>query len=139
MAAVLFSGSAAFAVAANEAMVKWAGAAAALAGATSLVMGFSEKARRHAALAERFKQIEADIHEVGEYDYTPEQVAAWQARIVRLEAHEPPTRHILARMCQNDMAFAVGQPDKMTHIPVVQRLLAHFVSFSAQNAQIKPS
>lgn len=126
VAASLIGGSTAFALAAQEHLVQWAGAAVAVASSLSLVFAFGEKARRHSALAERYKRVEAEIMRVGEFGYTEEQVNGWRAAISEIESNEPPTLRTLVSLCQNDIAIAHNQFDKVVNQPWRKRLFAHF-------------
>jgi hypothetical protein len=128
-AVVLIAGSAAFAAAANADFVKVAGLLAALAGATTLVFGFSEKARRHSGFASSYKLIESEILKVGDFDYTEEQVNAWRSRIAEIESGEPPALRALIVLCQNDIAIAEGEWGKFTQLPRHKEWFAHLVDF----------
>lgn len=128
-AVALVGGSAAFAAATQPELVRWAALGVAAASVCALVFGFADKARRHAALAESFKRIEADILRAGDYDFTEAQVNAWRAQLAETEAGEPPVLRPLVALCQNDIAAAAGQPHRMTTLPWYQRALAQVVDF----------
>ena len=126
-ATALFAGSSAFAMATDPGAVQIASTIVAGVTALSLVFGFSGKARRHAELAGQFKHIEAEIHSVGEYDYTEEQINGWRAEVSRIEASEPPALATLVGICQNRLARAGGHEDKIVPISWHRSLIAHFV------------
>lgn len=104
----MVGGSAALYKIADERALAVIAAAITIAAALSLVMGFSEKARRHAELARNFKQIQADMLRRGERDFTETDVSDWAARIAVLEASEPPALGVLVRICHNEIARAQG-------------------------------
>lgn len=125
-AAALIGGSAAFAAAADTSLVKVAGAAVACTGALALVFSFADKARRHASLAEDYKRVESEIMRCGDFDYTETQVNAWRSRIAEIESVEPPTLRTMVSLCQNDIALAANQPEKVIPQPFIKRVLAPF-------------
>lgn len=135
-AVALIGGSAAFAAAADPAAVSIAALAVTVAGAMALVFGLAEKARRHAALAESYKRIEAEIVRAGEYDFTEAQVNGWLARVAETEGAEPPPLRPLVVLCQNDIAVSSNQLDKVTELPAYQRWLAQWVDFEV-NAGVR--
>lgn len=128
-AAALIGGSAAFAAATQPAVVRWAALAVAVTSVCALVFGFADKARRHAALAESYKRIEADILRAGDYDFTEAQVNGWRAQLAETEAGEPPVLRALVVLCQNDIAGAASEPQKITDVPWHQRLFAQVIDF----------
>ncbi len=130
-AVAVIGGSAALAkLAAPDALV-WIAGAITVTSTLSLVLGFSERARRHAELARGFKQIEADIRRAGERNFDDVQVCDWAARVAVLEASEPPALGALVRVCQNELALARGEKEAIRPIRFHHRLLAHILDFSA--------
>lgn len=132
-AAALIGGSAAFAAATQPGLVRWAALVVAAASIGALVFGLADKARRHAALAENFKRVEADILRAGDYDYTEPQVNAWRAQLAEIEAGEPPVLRPLVVLCQNDIAAAAGQHERVTALPWYKRVLGQWVDFEVNN------
>lgn len=121
----LVGGSAAlYKVASHDAVSVIAGVIT-IASAFSLVVGFSEKARRHAELVRSFKQIQADILRKGDRDVDEADVSEWAARVASLEASEPPALGALVRICQNEIAGAQG--GEVRAIGWWRRPLAHLV------------
>lgn len=139
-AIALIGGSAAFAAAtaARLGVVQIAAIAVTSAAAISLVLGFADKARRHAALAESYKRIEAEILRAGDYDYTEQQINAWRARIAETEAGEPPALRSLIVLCQNDIAAAANQHDKVTALVWYKRWFAQMVDFEINDKGKRP-
>lgn len=137
-AVALIGGSAAFAAAAETNVVKLAAVAVTGTAAISLVFGFADKARRHAALAESYKRIEAEILRAGDYDYTERQINAWRARIAETEAGEPPVLRPLVVLCQNDIAAAANQHEKVTALAWYKRLFAQMVDFDVDDKSKRP-
>lgn len=133
-AAALIGGSAAFASASDADLVRAASAFVTFAAIISLVFAFAAKARRHASMAEQYKRIEADILRIGDFDYTEEQVNSWLARIAETEATEAPTLRTLVSLCQNDLAIAANQPEKVIEQPWLKRLLAHIFDIEPRRA-----
>lgn len=102
-------------------------AAITLTSTLSLVFGLSDRARRHASLASDFRRLEADIVARGERDFTESDIGAWCARERTLEASEPPALGNLVRICQNELAVAQNQPEKVKPVGFVRHMAAHWV------------
>jgi hypothetical protein len=102
-----------------------AGLGVAISTLPGLVFAWSDKARQHGELAQKFIQVQAEIVGAGERSFTEEQVDAWSANLRRLEASEPPTLTGLVRLCQNQLAFAAGDYDSV-HPLGWKRYFVHF-------------
>lgn len=126
--AVIF-GSTAWARIGGEGGVMVSAAVVTVSGALSLVFGFSERARVHSEKAGDYKRVEAEILRVGERDLSDATVASWLARLRELEAGEPPTLSALVVLCQNEIAAAAGQRDKIIKMSLTKRIGAHFFDF----------
>lgn len=119
----------------SAAVARWGGAdvMAALAAiitvtsTLSLVFNLSDRSRRHAALAGDFRRLEADIVSRGERDFTEADIGAWNARERALEATEPPALGMLVRICQNELAIAQNQRDKVKPVGWIGHLTAHWL------------
>lgn len=130
----IVGGSAALYKVADEGALVWIAATITIASALSLVMGFSEKARRHAELTRSFKQIQADALRCGERDFTEADIADWAARVAALEASEPPALGVLVRICQNELARAADADASVK--PVGWRwLVAHLLDVPLPQAK----
>lgn len=126
-AVAILGGSAALAKTLTPNGLMWVAAAITASSTFSLVFGFSDKARRHAELTRSFKQIEADMMRKGERDFTEADVAEWAARIAALEASEPPSLGNLVRICQNELAQASGQAERVKRVGFFRAALAHLL------------
>ena len=130
-AIALFSGSAALAAAGTPWAVQIAAVMVVFSTILSLVFGFSDKARQHSTMAESYKRIEAEMHRAGDYDYTERAINIWKSQIAEIESGEPQTLRTLVTLCQNEIAAAENQPDKIIPVPMLQRMFAHFFDVSA--------
>ena len=72
----------------------------------SLVFGFSDKAKKHADLAKRYKLLLADIYIQHIDELTQPLINSWQEAFYRIEAEEPPSLGALVIICQNELAAA---------------------------------
>lgn len=102
-------------------------AAITLTSTLSLVFGLSDRARRHASLAADFRRLEADILAKGERDFAEADIGTWCGRERTLEAAEPPALGNLVRICQNELAVAQNQPEKVKPVGFLRHLSAHWV------------
>lgn len=93
--------------------------------AVSLVFGLSDKAKRHSELAKNFRRLEADIHSKGVTTFTDLDIASWNAKIRELEAGEPAPLATLTMLCQNKLAIAQNQPEKVIKINLFKKIFSH--------------
>lgn len=126
----VIGGSAALASLSNPALLAWIALAITVVSSAALVIGFSDRARRHADLAKDFRQLEASIVARGERDFTEQDVSAWDSSTRMLESSEPPALCALVVLCQNELAHAQGHSGHVVHMNWLQRSLAHFVDFN---------
>jgi hypothetical protein len=126
----VIGGSAALASLSNPELLAWIALAITVVSSFALVIGFADRARRHADLAKDFRQLEAAIVERGERDFTEQDVSSWEARTRMLESSEPPALGALVVLCQNELARAQGHGSQVVHLSFAQRLLAHLFDFS---------
>ena len=96
--------------------------------AVSLVFGLSDKAKRHSELAKNFRRLEGEIHGKGAKTFTDADVAVWNGKIRELEANEPASLSTLVILCQNDLAIAQNQPEKLKKVGLLRKVTAHFFS-----------
>lgn len=129
-AIAIIGGSVAFANVSDDSTLKIAGITVAVTSTLALVFGFADQSKRHSELARNFHQLEAEIVRHGERSFTEEDLNLWDERIQLLEASEPPTLDALVVICQNEIAIAQGQKDKVVTLPPFVRALAHFLPLS---------
>jgi hypothetical protein len=118
-------GSAALWKIADPGVVQWIAFLITFSSAFSLVFSFSDRARRHAELSKTYRQILAEIMAKGERDFTEADLNEWLGKIYVLEATEPPTLATLTVLCQNEIAIANNQPEKVRQIGFWRRRFAH--------------
>lgn len=129
-AIAIIGGSVAFAnLEPNDGTRKALAALIALSSTLALVFGFADRAKRHAELTRKFRELDARIVQKGEISYMEADLGAWEAEERMLEANEPPALNALVKICQNEIAITAGQPNKMVRIPYHQKLFSHLISF----------
>lgn len=116
-------------VAAAESFV-WIAAAITVTSTLSLVFGFSDRSKRHSELARNFRQLEAEMVAVVEPDLSESVLCRWEEKTRQLESQEPPALGGLVVLCQNELAAAASQPDKIIPMTWWQRRFAHFFDFN---------
>lgn len=99
-------------------------------GLLSLVFGYGDRKQAHKELGEAFMAFAADIESAGQTTFTQQQLAAWEAALMRLNGREPPALHALVTVCENEQAVAAGHPELARPLPWHQRMLADWVSFA---------
>lgn len=104
-----------------------------ISGSIALVFGFADRARAHSDKAVEFKRLESDVVRAGESSFTTEQIDGWHARLREIEAGEPLALSALVVMCQNEMAVAQEQSDKVISMSRVEKFAAHFFDFMPEN------
>lgn len=104
--------------------VEWIAAMIAVTSTLALVLGLSERARRHAQLAARFVTLQAEIESAGVMDET--KADGFMARAVSLEAEEPAELSALTRLCQNEIAMARGEAQSVLPLTWRERWFAHW-------------
>lgn len=126
----VIGGSAALASLSNPTLLAWIALVITIVSSAALVIGFSDRARRHADLAKDFRQLEASIVARGERDFTEQDVSAWDASTRMLESAEPPALGALVVLCQNELARAQGHDGHVVQMNWMQRSFAHLVDFN---------
>jgi hypothetical protein len=109
----------------------WLGGLISALGLLSLIFAYSDRKQAHKELGEAFMLLQAQVVAAGPTMFTESQLAGWEADLDRLNAKEPPTLRALVTLCQNEQAIATGHPQDVRPLPLHQRLLASWVSFSA--------
>lgn len=128
----VIGGSAALASLSNPGLLAWIALAITIISSAALVLGFSDRSRRHADLAQSFRQLEAAILEHGERDFSEQDISTWESRVRMLESSEPPALGALVVLCQNELARAQGHDSHVVKMSWTQRMLAHFFDFSVE-------
>jgi hypothetical protein len=88
------------------------GAMTALFAMVAMVYAPGIKARMHGQLGSDFRKLWADCIAAGE-DWKAEQCDSFAARVLQIEVGEPPTLAALVTQCENEIAVAEGQPDRI--------------------------
>ncbi|MDD5322754.1 MAG: hypothetical protein PHD43_19510 [Methylococcales bacterium] len=94
-AASILAGSIAFANVTDPEIIKWCAVFITAASTFSLVFGYGNKARDSVKRSAEWAQLERDIEQVGERDFTEENINQWFARANDIEAGEPAAHRIL--------------------------------------------
>ena len=126
----VIGGSAALANLSNPDHLAWIALVITLVSSAALVIGFSDRARRHSDLAKDFRQLEASIVARGERDFTEQDVLGWDSSTRMLESSEPPVLGALVVLCQNELARAQGHESCVVQMNLIQRVMAHVVDFN---------
>jgi hypothetical protein len=128
----VIGGSAALASLSDPALLAKIALAITVISSLALVIGFSDRARRHADFAKDFRLLEAAIISAGERDFTEQDVVSWETKSRTLESGEPASLGALVVLCQNELARAQGHGDKATHLTFMQKMFAHWFDFNIQ-------
>lgn len=125
-AASLIAGTAAFSSLLPSADAKaWAGVVVAAATMPGLVMAWNDRARLHGELAQKYLAVEAEIVAKGKRDFTEADLNIWLAKLLAIEAAEPPTLGGLVAVCHNQLATSNGNPESMVRISGIKRFFIH--------------
>lgn len=125
-AASLIAGTAAFSSLLPSADAKaWAGVVVAAATMPGLVMAWNDRARLHGELAQKFLAVEAEIVSKGKRDFTEADLNTWLAKLLAIEAGEPPTLGGLVAVCHNQLATSNGNPESVVRISRIKRFFVH--------------
>lgn len=126
----------AFANLAGDGLVRRTAAAAiAITTTLSLVFGFTERTKKHAELARKFRELEARIRGRGETQFGETELASWEQEERMLEASEPPALNTLVVICQNEIFVAAGKLDRVVPIPWYKRVVSQFLSLEPKMAE----
>jgi hypothetical protein len=85
-------------------------------------------ARKHAALARDFKQLEAQIPAL-RTRCTLELLGTLSTRYTYIESGEPAALGALVRHCHNELCMHHGHPDRVVPMPALHRLLKNWFDF----------
>lgn len=107
-ALTLVAGSAAFSrFVTEEPIAIVIGLVVVVASMLKLVLGWSDKARAHALLAQKFIQLDAAMAAAG--PTTADQLDSFESQLIALDADEPPALSALVRLCQNELDRSQGK------------------------------
>lgn len=123
-AIAIVGGSAAFSTVATPAVAQWAGLVVAATSTIALVFGVSDRARLHGELAARYTALLSNIAARGEYDFTSDDLAAWESSFYQIEMDEPAPLPTLVRICQNRTKRVAGQDSLTVPVPWWRRVTA---------------
>ncbi len=98
-----------------------------------LVMGWSDKARAHALLAQKFIQLDAAMAAAG--PMTAEQLDALESQLIALDAEEPPALSALVRLCQNELDRSQGKYQPSNALTWHERWLCHLFDMPKTSPQ----
>ena len=113
-AASILAGSVAFTKVADPQIVQWCAAIITVTSTFSLVFGYGNKARDSVKRSAEWAQLERDIDQVGERDFTEEHINQWVARANDIEAGEPAAHHVLLDRCFKRAVETLGGTDNIT-------------------------
>jgi hypothetical protein len=100
------------------------------------VFSWAESGKRHSELAQRFIYLQAKIVAKDFDSITEIDVNRWDEKIRMIEAGEPAALTTLVSICQNQIAIAANQPDKVVELKWYQKCLAHFFDLQLDKKQI---
>lgn len=112
-AASILAGSIAFAKVTDPAIIQWCAAFITAASTLSLVFGYGNKARDSVKRNAEWAQLERDIEQVGERDFTEENINQWFARANDIEAGEPAAHRVLLKRCYERTVETLGGEAKI--------------------------
>lgn len=97
-----------------------------------LVFGWADKARLHAELTADYARIESEIEAAGVLNWS--QLDAFSAKVLHLGVKEPAGLSALIRLCQNELAIAANQVDKVFPLKWYERILVHVFDFPLERS-----
>lgn len=106
-----------------------------------LVLQSSRRTWQHAALRNRFGELERKLVAKPSTDFTLEEVTELALERKRIEDDEPPEKRALDLVCHNEVVASLYEPDKadehMYHIPLYMRLTAHSFNWNVNSLRKK--
>lgn len=105
----------------------------------SLLFSWSDKARIHAELAQKYLSLRAEITRVGKRAFTEENIDHWQAELFLIEKSEPPILSAVLAESHNHIASREHQKEKIIKLTGRQKLLAHLFDTHINWPEPKPS
>ncbi len=123
-AITLIAGSAAFSRFVTEEFVALSvGLIVVAASSLKLVMGWSDQARVHAVMAQKFIQFEASMVAAGPMEAP--KLEQFKSELIALDADEPPALSALVRQCHNELDRALGKANPENSLGFRERLFCH--------------
>jgi hypothetical protein len=104
----ILAGSVVFAKVAEPEIIQWCAVIITAATTASLVFGYGNKARDSVKRSAEWAQLERDIDQAGERDFTEAQINQWFAKANEIEAGEPAAHRILFERCYERANDALG-------------------------------
>lgn len=104
----ILAGSVAFARVAEPEIIQWCAAFITASSTASLVFGYGIKARDSVRRSTEWAQLERDIEQVGEHDFTESHINLWVARANEIEAGEPAAHAVLFERCFERAVVVLG-------------------------------
>lgn len=108
----------------SRGQIELVAASIAIVAVLSMVFDFSGRVRLHADYANRFRELQAELVSCGD-DLRDPQCARLEAELVKAEKGEPRPLSGLVLLCQNDIAIAEGQPEKVQKLARWRRPFVH--------------
>lgn len=102
-------------------------AAITISSVASLIFNFSDKAKSHWELAKNFRQLESEIFNKEKLIFNAQDLSGWNSRIRDIEKNEKANISTLVIICQNELARAQNQPEKIVKIPFLKKFFAHLL------------
>lgn len=91
----------------------------------SLLFNWTERARLHAELANKYLKLRADISRVGSREFSRENINDWRAELYLIEQTEPSILSAVLAECHNHIASREYEPESIIVLTTRQKLLAH--------------
>lgn len=92
---------------------------------SSLLFSWSDKARLHGELAQRYLALRAEISRIGKREFTEKDLGNWEAEISIIEQLEPPILSAVLAECNNHIASREYESEKIIKLSVRQKIFAH--------------
>ncbi len=99
----------------------------------SLVFSWSDKSRLHNELASEYARIEADILKEGILEW--KSIHQFRAQVTTIGTKEPHSLSALIRQCQNELALAANQPEKVFPLTFREKFFIHLFDMPRDNLQ----
>lgn len=129
----LIGGSAAIFKISEVETVKYIAALITITSSLSLVLSFSDRARKHGEYAKNYRKLHASILRVGDRDFSENNINDWEAETLEIESSEPLALVLLTVVCQNEIAISRGDWDSVCKVPFYKIPFIHIFDFSFQS------
>jgi len=91
----------------------------------SLLFNWTERARLHGELANKYLKLRADISRVGSRQFTQENINDWRAELYLIEQSEPSILSAVLAECNNHIASREHESENVISLSLRQKLFAH--------------